>query len=37
VGGIIIQICSGEEINIPAWDGQSKGSGGMTKISGGEV
>jgi len=36
-GGVIIQICSGGEINIPAWDGQSKCSGGMTKISKGKV
>jgi len=37
VGGIIIQSCSGREINIPAWDVQKKcRGGGMTKISRGE-
>jgi len=37
VGGIIIQICSGAEIIIPAWDGSKNAVGGGIKISGEKV
>jgi len=36
-GGIIIQICSGAEIIIPAWDGSKNAVGGGIKISGEKV